>query len=201
MIIVDGNKSSKSISTFENLEQVLTDIMQDDCLEGSVINDVLVNKEAFSEIYPHQAEDITCDSISFVEVRSVPSSELAVDIAGEMEKVSKMMGHGARHVSRLLPEASDTDALELFQDLLDVTLHFMNMLGDLRQRYTDEDSLGFAEKTEKFSSLLSEMGDALENEDWILLADLLEYEFLPVCNEWGQVSEHLRDQIVRRVAQ
>ena len=43
MIIVDGNKSSKSISTFENLEQVLTDIMQDDCLEGRVITDVLVN--------------------------------------------------------------------------------------------------------------------------------------------------------------
>ena len=112
-----------------------------------------------------------------------------------------MMCHGARHVSRLFREASDTDALELFQDLLDVTRDFMNMLGDLRQRYTDGDNLGFAEKTEKLSSLLSEMGDALENEDWILLADLLEYEFLPVCNEWGQVSEHLRDQIVRRVAQ
>ena len=47
MIIVDGNKSSKSISTFENLEQVLTDIMQDDCLEGRVITDVLVNRKPF----------------------------------------------------------------------------------------------------------------------------------------------------------
>ena len=201
MIIVDGNKSSKSISTFENLEQVLTDIMQDDCLEGRVITDVLVNQEAFSEIYPHQAEDITCDSISSVEVRSVPSSELAVDIAGEMEKVSKMMGHGARHVSRLFREASDTDALELFQDLLDVTRDFMGMLGELRSNYTDGALPDFAEKTEKFSSLLSEMGDVLENEDWILLADLLEYEFIPLCNDWRETSETLHKQVIEHMAQ
>lgn len=201
MIIVDGNKSSKSIATFENLEQMLTSLMKEENLEGRVITDVLVNDEAFSEIYPHQAEDIACDSISSVEVRSVPSSELAVDIAGEMDKVTRIMGHGAREVSRLFRESSDTDALELLQDLLDVTRDFMNMLGDLRQRYAEEDSTEFSEKTEKLSNLLSEMGEALENEDWILLADMLEYEFLRICADWGQVSEHLRDKIIKRVAQ
>ena len=63
MIIIDGNKSAKSISTFENLEQALTSIMREEEMEGRVITDVLVNEAAFSEIYPHQAEDITCDSI------------------------------------------------------------------------------------------------------------------------------------------
>ena len=201
MIIVDGNKSSKTIATFDNLEQVLTTLMQEESMEGRVITDVLVNNEAFSEIYPHQAEDIACDSISSLEIRSVPSSEMAVDIAGEMDKVARMMGHGAREVSRLFRESSDTDALELFQDLLDVTRDFMNMLGDLRQRYADEEAPEFSEKTEKLSNLLSEMSDALENEDWILLADLLEYEFLPICTDWGQVSERLREKIIKRVAQ
>ncbi|WP_291439771.1 hypothetical protein [Desulfovibrio sp.] len=201
MIIIDGNESVKSISTFENLEQALTSIMRDEEMEGRVITDVLVNDEAFSEIYPHQAEDITCDAISRLEVRSVPNSELAVDIAGEMGKVTLMMEHGARQVARLFREASDTDALELLQDLLDVTRDFMNMLGDLRGRYAEGDSDAFAEKTEKLSNLISEMSDGLENEDWILLSDLLEYEFLPICAEWREVSEQLRQQIIQRVAQ
>ena len=201
MIIVDGNQSVKSISAFENLEQALTSIMRDEEMEGRVITDVLVNDEAFSEIYPHQAEDITCDSISRLEVRSVPNSELAVDIAGEMGKVTLMMEHGARQVARLFREASDTDALELLQDLLDVTRDFMNMLGDLRGRYDEGESVSFAEKTEKLSNLMSEMSEGLENEDWILLSDLLEYEFLPICAEWREVSEQLHQQIIKRVAQ
>ena len=35
------------------------------------------------------------------------------------------------------------------------------------------------------------MSDVLENEDWILLADLLEYEFMPQCEEWQAFSERL----------
>ena len=201
MIIIDGAQSEKSITAFANLEELLKDVIQDDKMVDRVVTDVLVNNEAFSEIYPHQAEDIACTDISSIEVRSVPVAEMAVEMSAEMGKVAQMMGHGAREVARLFRAASDTDALELFQDLLDVTRDFMGMLGELRARYTNGAVPDFDQKTEKFSNMLSEMGDVLENEDWILLADLLEYEFLPVCNEWGQVSEHLRDQIVRRVAQ
>ena len=54
---------------------------------------------------------------------------------------------------------------------------------------------------EKFTDLLSEMTEVFESEDWILLADLLEYEFLPLCEEWQVVSEHLHEQMVKRIAQ
>ncbi|WP_165066345.1 hypothetical protein [Desulfovibrio sp. ZJ200] len=201
MIIVDGCKSGKEISNFANLEEMLTNLMDDEKMENRVVTDVFVNNESFSEIYPHQAEDIACDSITSVEVRSRPASELAVDIAAEMNKVARMMGHGARHVARLFREASDTDALELFQDLLDVTRDFMSMLGVLRERYFSGDDQAFAQKVEKLSALLSEMSEVLGNEDWILLADLLEYEFLPLCETWRVVSEDLHRQMAKSVAQ
>lgn len=201
MIIVDGCKSGKEISNFANLEEVLTNLMDEEKMENRVVTDVFVNNESFSEIYPHQAEDIACDSITSVEVRSRPADELAVDIAAEMDKVARMMGHGARHVARLFREAADTDALELLQDLLDVTRDFMSMLGVLRERYFSGDAEAFGRKVEKLSTLLSEMSDVLENEDWILLADLLEYEFLPLCEEWRAVSEDLHRQMAKSVAQ
>ena len=132
MIIIDGAQSEKSITAFANLEELLKDVIQDDKMANRVVTDVLVNNEAFSEIYPHQAEDIACTDISSIEVRSVPVAEMAVEMSAEMGKVAQMMGHGAREVARLFRAASDTDALELFQDLLDVTRDFMGMLGELR---------------------------------------------------------------------
>ena len=48
-------------------------------------------------------------------------------------------------------------------------------------------------------AMLSEMGDVLENEDWILLADLLEYEFIPQCDEWRSTSEVLHQQVIEHM--
>ena len=201
MIIVDGCKSDKEISSFANLEEILATVMQDEKMDDRVVTDVFVNNEIFSEIYPHQAEDMSCDAISSVEVRSVPAAELAVDMSAEMGKVARMMGSGARNVARLFRDASDADALELLQDLLDVTRDFMGMLSALRERYLGGADEEFTLKAEKLADQLSEMSDVLENEDWILLADLLEYEFLPLCDEWLVVSEHLHEQMTKRIAQ
>lgn len=195
MIIVDGRKSEREIASFANLEELLADIMNDERMAGRVITDVLVNDENFSEIYPHQAEDMSCDGISSVEVRSEESGKMAVSISGEMEKVARMMASGARNVSRLFREGQDADALELFQDLLDVTRDFMGLLIHLRDRYLGGADEDFAARTESFSNLLSEMSEVMENEDWVLLADLLEFEFVPQCDEWRVVGENMHRQI------
>ena len=41
------------------------------------------------------------------------------------------------------------------------------------------------------SNLFSEMLEVLENEDWILLADLLEYEFIPAMARFKGVIDDL----------
>jgi len=58
MIIVDGQRSPFEVQSFENLEQIIEKVMEDKQMQARIVTDVLVNDEAFSEIYPHQAEDI-----------------------------------------------------------------------------------------------------------------------------------------------
>lgn len=195
MITVDGRSSEHKISDFSNLEELLSAVTAG--LSGRVVTEVLVNNETFSEIYPHQAEDMACEGIKSVELRTVPDVELARDMAGEMGKVARMMEAGGRNVSRLLRNASDTEALELLQDLLDVTRDFMRTLELLRERYAEGVDAEYQARVERMSSLLSEMSEVLENEDWTLLADLLEYEFAPLCQEWLEVSEKLHDRLVK----
>lgn len=195
MIIIDGQQSQMNIGNFANLEEILVQVINEDAMNDRIVTDVIVNEETFSEIYPHQAEDIASEFLRTVEVRSVPVNEMAVNIAREMYKVAQIMGNGSKQISRLFRQAEDAEALELLQDLLDVTRDFMSMLAVLRSEFSLSSNKDFTNNSEQFSALLSEMTEVLENEDWILLADLLEYEFLPVCENWKKVIQILREDI------
>lgn len=195
MISVDGLDTGLQIQGFENLEQLLIKVMEDKHLAGRIVTDVMVNGEPFSEIYPHQAEDVETAEIETVEIVSMPTTEMAVNITRELYKVVTLMDHGARRVAELFRKADDSEALEVYQDLLDVTRDFMGMIGVLRGEFSLKRNANFNDAAEELSSLFSEMVEVIENEDWILLADLLEYEFIPAVERWKKVVAQLREDI------
>ena len=195
MIIIDGRESALHINNFANLEELLVSASADGDLANRIVTDVLINNESFSELYPHQAEDIASDELQSVEIRSVPYDEMAISIVEELYKVIDIMGSGSRRIATLFRQADDDEALEILQDLLDVTRDFMSMISILRNNFSISVDAQFMTHVEQISSLLTEMSDVLENEDWILLADLLEYEFVPACDNWKQIIQNLQETI------
>ncbi len=198
MIVIDGRQSDLSVNNFANLEELLVKVMNDGTLDNRIVTDVRVNNEIFSEVYPHQAEDIGAADISTVEIVSVPVSEMAVSITRELYKVVNLMFEGARHVADLFRQADDGEALELFQDLLDVTRNFLGMVSVLRDEFSAEEHEVINNAMEELSSLFSEMLEVTDNSDWILLADLLEYEYIPAVERWKKVIAQLREDIRER---
>ena len=81
---------------------------------------------------------------------------------------------------------------------MDVTRDFLNMVGVLRNESLQAASPAFDSLAEEISALFSEMMEVLENEDWILLADLLEYEFIPSMDRWKGVIAELRESFRER---
>ncbi|GAB6125881.1 hypothetical protein [Humidesulfovibrio idahonensis] len=195
MILIDGQKQDLDISGFENLDQIFAKVMADGSLEDRVVTDVFVNEKPFSEIYPHQAEDIDLSDVQSVEIRTLGVAEVAVEITRELYKVVTLMGEGATRVAEMFRQADDAEALETYQDLLDVTRDFIGMVSVLRGEFALKDHKEFLEASDQLSSLFSEMTEVLANEDWILLADLLEYEFMPAVNRWKKVVALLREDV------
>ena len=195
MIIIDGRPMDMNMAAFSNLEEILVQVIKDDYLEKRVVTDVLLNKEPFNEIYPHQAEDIEVSEIDSLEIQTVPLNEMAGNVAEELHKVLHIMSEGSRQIAQLFRQADDAEALEMLQDLLEVTREFLGMVGLLRYEYTSPGTDSISDRIETISSLLGEMIEVLENEDWILLADLLEYEFLPTVKDWEGVIGNLRNVI------
>jgi hypothetical protein len=200
MIIIDGHESALRIDNFSNLEEILVKAMYEPTLQDRVVTDVMVNNEHFSELYPHQAEDINASDVAQLEIRSVSVGEMSLDITQELHTVSKIMASGSRQTARLFRQANDDEALELHQDLLDVAREFLSMIGVLRNEFLVSSDQNFSDGVKTFSSLFSEMTEVLENEDWILLADLLEYEFIPACESWEQIIKNLRETIKNSIA-
>ena len=198
MIIIDGQKSDLSVKNFDNLEDLLVKVMEDEQMNERIVTDVLVNDESFSEIYPHQAEDVAAQEIEKVEIKTVPIREMAVNITRELYKVINLMSKGSRQIADLFRQADDMEALDMYQDLLEVTKDFLGMIGILRSEFNLQDIPGLESSLKKLSELFSEMVDVQENEDWILLSDLLEYEFLPLVEEWKKIVAFIQDEIGRR---
>ncbi len=195
MIVIDGMQSGLSVNNFQNLEELLVKVLEEESLENRVVTDVLVDEENFSEIYPHQAEDITTQEFKRVEIISVPIEEMAVNITRELYKVVRLMEEGSKSVAELFRQADDSEALEVLQDLLDVTRDFLHMIGVLRNEFSLSNNKEFNANAEEITSLFTEMGEVMENEDWILLADILEYEFIPTVNKWKRVIAQIREDI------
>jgi hypothetical protein len=195
MILIDGQETSLDVSHFCNLEELLVKVMEGGTLDDRIVTDVRVNGENFTELYPHQAEDIDASELRRVEIDTVPVHEMAASMADELGKVVDLMSAGGRQVADLFRQADDGAALEMYQDLLDVTRDFLAMVWTLRDSFGLQEDSGFGRATEEISSLFSEMLEVLEREDWILLSDLMEYEFLPVVERWKGVAADLRQEL------
>lgn len=187
MIVIDGRQSSMELGNFANLEELLVKVMEEEVVADHIVTDVLVNQEAFTEIYPHHAEDVEINEIESVEVRTVSVIEMAGEVSKELFVVIKIMQNGSRGVAGFLRQGDVAEGLEVLQDLLDVTRNFLSTISVLHQRFPLGNTRIFEQTSATLDKLLSEMCDVMAEQDWLLLADLLEYEFIPACDEWEQV--------------
>ncbi len=194
MIVIDGRQSTLEIGNFANLEEVLIKVMEDEVKEDHIVTDVLVNNELFSEIYPHQAEDIDSSELQRVELKTVSMDDMATDVTAELHKVITLMQTSSKSVAVLFRQGDTAEALELLQDLLDVTRHFLGTVHALSGRFC-ADSAAFSKVSSEMDALLTEMGDVMDVQDWILLSDLLEFEFQPAIENWQGILSGLTDTI------
>ncbi len=50
------------------------------------------------------------------------------------------------------------------------------------------------DEVQKLSGVMDQMLKVQEDEDWVMLADLLEYELIPLLKEWNEILAVLQDK-------
>lgn len=195
MIVIDGKTTDLSVNNFTNLEDLLINVMEADTMNQRIVTDILVDDQAFSEIYPHQSEDIETSDVNKVEIKTMDTTDMAINITRELYKVISLMSKGGSQVAEYFRQADDAEALDMYQDLLEVTRDFMGMVNVLKNEFRLKDSRRMDKAVERLSELFTEMIEVQENEDWVLLSDLLEYEFLPLVENWKKIVAEIREEL------
>ncbi|MFP4085126.1 MAG: hypothetical protein ACLFP9_09980 [Desulfonatronovibrio sp.] len=195
MIVIDGKTTDLSVNNFTNLEDLLINVMEAETMNQRIVTDVLVDDQAFSEIYPHQSEDIETSDVNKVEIKTMDTTDMAINITRELYKVISLMSKGGTQVAEYFRQADDAEALDMYQDLLEVTRDFMGMVNVLKNEFRLKDSRRMEKAVERLSELFTEMIEVQENEDWVLLSDLLEYEFLPLVENWKKIVAEIREEL------
>lgn len=196
MIIIDGDKSDFSINNYTNLEEALIHITSQEGLASRIVTDVIVNKEPFSELYPHQAEDIDTSSIESLELKTVTVDEMSHDILEELPKVVLIVNASSTTIAGMLRKGQLAEALEFMQDMIDVSRHLLQTIAVLiENNYSQVINEQLQEFTNVFSDLLTEISESMSDEDWILTADLIEYELVPATAKISSLIGSLKTAV------
>ena len=192
MIYINGQKSEFELNQFSNFEEVIIATNAACNNANEIITEVHLNDELFQELYPHQAEDIEISEVKKVEITSIKYIEMASQIVTELFKVTSSIRIASTQASESLRRGDDMDALATITNMTEVIRNFLSMIACFQSDFNAPITAEYEGLSEKYNQILLEVNDAMENEDWILVADLLGFEVAPLCSDWDTYLTSLR---------
>jgi hypothetical protein len=123
---------------------------------------------------------------------------VATNLANALDYLKKLIP-GFEQAADLFRAANEQEANKYYLQILDGIDWFSQVVsvimspdeGETELPDTYDESLEVRQK--KLTDLMSQMLEANQNQDWVLLADLLEYEMVPFYKDWEKILSKLEN--------
>lgn len=186
------------LSHLRNLEEALLELNEKFIPSGEQLFQVQINGQFFTERYPRESRYITLGEVSTLDLKTVTDADLARGILSDASHKVETLVLALEKGAALFRLAAEDEANHYFAQVLEA-LRWMLQTGegacqvlDVDMVHTSSPQIGdVSEFLKRFQDLLEEMLQVYEEEDYILLADLMEYELLPMVQEWQKILTHL----------
>jgi len=196
IIEIDGKRLDLDLSNFSNLEELIYDVMEKHVDGNKLITEVKINDVTFSERWPGEAKVIPLDKIYKIEFITKPLHVIADKFLEDLPNKIDGIIEGLKEAAELYRVADEQEANLNFVKVINALREFINFIAQLKRVDIIEwDKLNLEEDYEKLINLMDEMVDVQEDEDWILLADLIEYELSPLMESWKNIASEMRKHI------
>jgi len=197
IIEIDGKKlDGFDLKNYSNLEEVIYEIMENHVPGNRLITEVKVNDITFSERWPGEAKVIPLDKIYKLEFLTKPLEFIADKFLEDLPNKLDEIVTGLKEAAELYRVADEQEANLNFVKVINALRDFINFIAQLKRvNIIEWDKLNLEEDYQKLINLMDEMLDVQEDEDWILLADLIEYELAPLMESWKDIAENMRKHI------
>ena len=200
-LLVNGKEETVS-HMGETLGDLLLYIEKEGVPQGNVVRGIKIDGQESSPDSP--------------EAHKTPLSEIAtleVEISTLSDIINKNIENAAAYLIRLIPGIEES--VELFRvgneqeankffiniiDGMDWLSQVLDMILTAKAISPDTvfDGKSIQDRRASLVDFTQQMVDADKNQDWVLLADLLEYEILPYYQEWSSLLPHFRSDEISK---
>jgi len=194
-ITINGSLVNKSIEHINNLEEILINLSDTSIPPNHLVGSVTVNGNEFSEVFPGQAKEIAAVNINDLDIETVSLEKFAEAAIKDSAFFVKNIITSVNKTAELFRIYDETEANEKMAQIIDplrALIVFINSTRiDLKWDFENDqiDGHPIVKDWEKLHSVIDELKLTQEEGDWILYADLLEYELVPVLNVWVNIFE------------
>lgn len=187
-------------SHLHSLEDVIAEINERFIPSGQQIFQVHVNGEFFSERYPRESRYVGIGEVATLDLRTVSDEEMARFILKDAARQAETLVRAIEQNATLFRVASEEEANHYFAQVLEA-LRWLLQTGEgacqvlrVELRGADSPERGsVSHYLQSLQALLEEMLEISEDEDYVMLADLMEYELLPMVQEWQKILTQIAD--------
>ncbi len=202
-LIIDDRSESffpESETCFGQVFEKLSERMSG---EGKVITEVRMNGQALTGGRQGDYYRFPLDQIQSIDIVTADPQTLACEALDSTEEHLQMLRRSALRASELFRLGDQLEANEGYSKMIEGIRWLLKAIDALTgmlkidQSAVEHEGKNLQDFLEKqFIPIFDNMYEAQKNEDWIALADILEYELVQALEGWEDMIAELRSTIV-----
>lgn len=184
----------KNISDIPSLENLIEDL-KIECKISKKILEIVIDEKIVERCPIGLAEK----DINKVELTTKSPLELIIESMVEGVEYLPKLCLGLRKSVTMFQQANIGEGIDIFQKSIDGLTWLNQLLRSIEIYWTESElnvqGLSYQNQIERFDQVLRELLKAWENEDYILISDLLEYELIDVLEDWQSNFAQILDKL------
>jgi hypothetical protein len=189
-ISINGAETQDPSFQGETLEKVLNAILKSH--QNSYIRRVWLDGQEVSST----AQDTLKTSASSVGLLELELAQLQDLLANNLTNAKEYLGRlilGFQKAADLFRMSNEQEANQYYLQILDGIDWFSQVVVTIinaQENKLEEKNL--EERQKKLTDLVAQMLEVNQNRDWVLMADLLEYEMIPFYKDWQEALSRIQ---------
>lgn len=200
---INGTAENLPLKGEKTFGEVMERLSQDISGKGQVITVIVMNDQQLTEGRQYDYRNFPLESVETLALETTDPSRLALDALDSSKDHISMLKQNSLRTAELFRLGDDLEANENYSRLVEGLRWLIKGLTAMTGMLGIEDNEMILEgrtigyyRDELLMPVFDGMYDAQKREDWIELADLLEYELSPALEKWDKLIEAFESRVV-----
>jgi len=200
MVQVNGQAKELHLGDEVSFDKIIETINEETTEQGTSITNVKLNGEDITGMDWERFAHLTAGDIRNLEVETGDIKQLALETLNSLFEFTNNLVNELKRVTELFRLGNSVQGGDIFSRAID-GIQLVNHASAMVERNLGIETDGskgngntLTQQLNNLQPILEDMFSAQQNQDWVLLADLLEYELIPHFEEREKLLRSWREK-------